>query len=100
MPGFARGGAASLKELCYFAGVTPAVVNALVTKGVVCYYEAEVYRNPYDQVQDPVVEKEIVLSEEQQTAFQNLLAQYRAGTGVSPCCSASQEAGRPQSSCA
>ena len=74
-------GAASLKELCYFAGVTPAVVNALVTKGVVCYYEAEVYRNPYDQVQDPAEEKEIVLSEEQQTAFQNLLAQYREETG-------------------
>ena len=74
-------GAASLKELCSFAGVTPAVVNALVTKGVVCYYEAEVYRNPYDQVQDPAEEKEIVLSEEQQTAFQNLLAQYREETG-------------------
>ncbi len=74
-------GSASLKELCYFAGVTPAVVNALVTKGVVRYYEAEVYRNPYDRVQDPKEQKEIVLSREQQDAFQNMFTQYRAGTG-------------------
>ena len=74
-------GSASLKELCYFAGVTPAVVNALVTKGVVRSYEAEVYRNPYEGVQDPEAREEIVLSEEQERAFQNLLAQYREGKG-------------------
>ncbi len=40
-------GSASLKELCYFSGVTPAVVNALAKKGLVQYYDVEVYRNPY-----------------------------------------------------
>lgn len=74
-------GNASLKELCYFAGVTPAVVNALVTKGVVRYYEAEVYRNPYDQVQDPQDRQEIVLSGEQQAAYGDLVRQYREEKG-------------------
>ena len=74
-------GSASLKEVCYFAGVTPAVVNTLVTKGVACYYETEIYRNPYDQVQNPVVQQELLLSDEQQSAYQHLLAQYRSGMG-------------------
>lgn len=74
-------GNASLKEVCYFAGVTPAVVNTLVTKGVVCYYEMEIYRNPYDQVQNPAVQQELLLSDEQQSAYQHLLAQYRSGMG-------------------
>lgn len=74
-------GSASLKELCYFAGVTPAVVNALVTKGLVRYYEAEIYRNPYEDIEEPAQAEQIVLSGEQQAAFENLLGQYRRAAG-------------------
>ena len=74
-------GAVSQRELCYFAGVTPSVVNALVAKGIAEYYECEIYRNPYDAIQNPEAPAEIVLSDEQQRAFGRLLEQYQKGTG-------------------
>ncbi len=74
-------GSASLKELCYFAGVTPSVVDSLVTKGLAQYYDFEVYRNPYDEVCNPECCEEIVLSDEQQTAYKNLYRQYQSGSG-------------------
>lgn len=74
-------GSASLKELCYFAGVTPAVVNALVKKGLAQYYDVEVYRNPYGSATVPEPSKEFELSEEQQAAFSRMYTQYRSGKG-------------------
>ncbi len=74
-------GSASLKELCYFAGATPAVVDKLVAKGVAQYYDFEIYRNPYDEVQGPETCEDIILSEEQQVAYQNLYRQYQSGAG-------------------
>jgi primosomal protein N' (replication factor Y) len=73
-------GCASLKELCYFSGVTPAVVNALEKKGLVQYYDMEVYRNPYAGVPTEPP-KDFELSPEQKKAFQQMYAQYRAGVG-------------------
>ena len=73
-------GSASLKELCYFSGVTPAVVNALAKKGLVEYYDVEVYRNPYGSV-PPGPAKDFELSPEQQKAFRRMYAQYRSGKG-------------------
>ncbi len=72
-------GSASLKELCYFAGVTPAVVNALVKKGVVELYDLEIYRNPYNQVESSESSENIVLSTEQQAAFNDLFKSYKSG---------------------
>ena len=74
-------GSASQKELCYFSGVTPSVVDTLVTKGVAQYYDFEVYRNPYDDVENPEFCENIVLSEEQEAAFQSLYRQYLCGSG-------------------
>nr|WP_319488061.1 primosomal protein N' [uncultured Caproiciproducens sp.] len=74
-------GSASLKELCYFAGVTPSVVNTLTVKGIAQYYDIEVYRNPYDHIQDCGPREEIVLSTEQQTAYMNLYHQYKSDCG-------------------
>lgn len=74
-------GTASQKELCYFAGVTVSVVNTLVTKGVAEYYESEIYRNPYDQVSDCAHPENIILSDEQQIAFNRLRTQYLSGKG-------------------
>ncbi len=74
-------GSASLKELCYFAGATPAVVHTLVAKGIAQYYECEIYRNPYEHIRATEAFEEIVLSDEQQAAYNNLYAQYQSGTG-------------------
>lgn len=72
---------ASIKEICYFTGFTPAVVRSLEMKGLVESFENEVYRDPC--VDNPVVEdkKEICLNDEQQTAYEQLLRQYEAGNG-------------------
>lgn len=62
---------ASLKEICYFTGVTTAVITALVKKGIVQLYENEVYRSPYATYGEGERNK-INLSAEQQTAYDGL----------------------------
>ncbi len=74
-------GSVSVRELCYFAGVTPAVVKAVVKKGFAQFYETEVYRNPYGSSPAPEPAKNFELSGEQQTAFSRMYAQYRSGRG-------------------
>ncbi len=74
-------GSASLKELCYFAGVTTSVVNTLIVKGIAQYYDFEIYRNPYDNIKNPEFREDIVLSSEQQDAYNNLYRQYKSDSG-------------------
>jgi len=71
-------GAASVKEVCYFSGVTPAVVTALARKGLVELYDAEVLRTPYDAVDaaPPIVSR--CLNDEQQAAYDRLESLYTA----------------------
>ncbi len=61
-------GSASVKEVCYFTGVTVAVVSALCKKGYVEIFDSEVYRKP-----KITAEKNITpippLTENQQKAF-------------------------------
>lgn len=64
-------GSASIREICYFTGFTSAVISALENKGIVEVYIDEVYRNPYSV--DSQKMREIVLSNEQNTAFDGLL---------------------------
>ena len=72
-------GGASVKEVCYFTGVTQAVIAALEKKGAVEYYENEVYRTGGEEAApDPTP---IHLTEEQRAAFDGLLACYRQGKG-------------------
>lgn len=73
-------GAVSVRELCYYTGLTAAVADALVKKGLCEYFSAEVLRAPYrrPETQD---KKEIVLTGEQQAAFDGLLREYRADRG-------------------
>ncbi len=70
-------GAASVKELCYYTGVTPSVVDNLVKKNLAFYYEDEVFRsvenNSYSE------NKPLVLTDEQNSAFENILSDYRSG---------------------
>ncbi len=70
-------GTASVKEICYFTGYTVAVVTALVNKGIIELYDNEVYRSPYSDIDEPNAE-EIVLSDEQKSAFKGLLELYKA----------------------
>lgn len=74
-------GSVSLKELCYFAGVTASVINTLVEKGIAQYYDFEIYRNPYDHVKNPEPQAEIILSTEQQNAYNDLYEKYKSGLG-------------------
>ncbi len=63
-------GAVSVKELQYFTGVSLSVIDNLVKKGLLEYYQKPVYRMPkYDKGKD---DKNIVLTDEQQTAFNTL----------------------------
>lgn len=74
-------GSVSVKELCYFTGFTPSVIQALSKKNLVELYDNEVYRNPYDCVSDICEKSEIILNAEQQTAYENLLSQYNNSDG-------------------
>ena len=75
-------GAASVKELCYFTGVTNVVITNLVKRGVVELYDADCYRIPKPLTVSAHASADIELTETQQKAFDGLLAQYRNGGGV------------------
>ena len=63
-------GSASVKEVCYYTGVTSAVADALVKKGIAEYFDAEVFRNTvpqnYSKLDFPV------LNAEQQKVFEEI----------------------------
>lgn len=71
-------GTASLKELCYFTGVTPAVPAALEKKGLLTYIDQEILRSPNAAEETPEI-RSTALNPEQQVAFDGLLARYRSG---------------------
>ena len=73
-------GAASVKEICYFTGVTAAVIAALAKKGIVEYFDEEVYRTFLD-TDRPEDRREIILTDEQQSAFERLINIYRSKKG-------------------
>lgn len=74
-------GTASVKEICYFTGFTPAVVSALERKGLVAFYDNEISRNPYEDIESPEAPAEIKLTDEQQKAFNNISELYNKGEG-------------------
>lgn len=76
-------GSASVKELCYFTGVSAAVITALEKKQVIAFSSQKIYRMPKSTLSTASAEKEIVLSPEQQSAYENLLKKYNGGGGVS-----------------
>ncbi|MBE6772400.1 MAG: primosomal protein N' [Ruminococcaceae bacterium] len=64
-------GTASVKELCYFTGLTPAVANSLVKNGAAEFYEQEVINLP-DFAGEKGNKTEISLTDEQRTAYEKL----------------------------
>ncbi len=76
-------GQLSIKEICYFTGVTSAVINTLSKKNYLKIEEVTVYRTPDTQLVDNNANKEIILTDNQQKAYDSLLSQYKNGGGVS-----------------
>nr|WP_316616942.1 primosomal protein N' [uncultured Ruminococcus sp.] len=68
-------GAAPVKEVRYYTGVSSAVIDALVKKGIVVLFDEEVFRIGDRQPDDSI--GELVLSDEQNKACNNLYNEYR-----------------------
>ena len=68
-------GSGDVKEICYFTGVTPAVVSTLIKRNVVELFDNEAYRSPKRFEVSPDKEN-IILSDEQQKAYDSLLGEY------------------------
>ena len=77
-------GSASVKEVCYFTGVTVAVVNTLCKKGYLELFDSEVYRKPKVTAESGL--KPIPpLTEKQEKAFNyfaSKLDEGKAGAGL------------------
>lgn len=69
--------AASVKEICYYAGCSSAVVSALIKKGAATFFDAKVDRSPGKKFTAEQTGKKIfTLSATQQNAFNTLLLEY------------------------
>ncbi len=76
-------GTASIKELCYFTGVTTSVVTNLEKKGILETGDITVYRIPESNMTYKRAKEDITLTQKQMRAFDNLYAQYKTDGGVS-----------------
>ena len=66
-------GTASVKELCYFTGLTSSVADSLVKKGMAEYFEQEVFALP-DFKNKKGIKNPIDLTDEQKKAYDKLCA--------------------------
>lgn len=70
-------GSVSVSEVCYFLGVTKAVVDGLVKKNILYYYEQEVYRQAFlENDTNKNIQKDINLTDEQTKAYNHLYSLY------------------------
>lgn len=76
-----QSGDCSVKELCYYAGVTKGVVDNLVASGAARYYTEEAFRDPFAQAQRSNPEPPPPLTGEQKVAADALWGKYRCGEG-------------------
>lgn len=75
-------GSATVKEVCYYTGVTSAVVSTLCDKGILSVYDKNYFRIPksfteYDK------SAEINLTPAQQKAYEGILSDYNKNGAVS-----------------
>ncbi len=75
-------GSCSLKEICYFCGITSSVLNSLAKKELVDIYDKPFYRIP-ESVLSEKASQNIELTEEQKEAFNGIYSNYKNGGGVS-----------------
>lgn len=74
-------GEVSVKEMCYFTGVTSAVTDNLVKKGICEYFEAEPPKEIPVLPDVPAVQtREIVLTDQQNKAYCDILSKYENDT--------------------
>lgn len=73
-------GEASVKEICYFTGVTASVIETLIKNGVLIAFEKQVFRTPI-RMKTVKNSSKIVLTDEQQKAYEGLLGDFRAESG-------------------
>lgn len=71
-------GSASVKEIRYFTGVSSSVIDALFQKRVIYFYDEEVFRT--GEAHSKAYPGELVLSDEQQRACDNLYREYSDGS--------------------
>lgn len=76
-------GGASVKEVCYFTGVTEAVVKNLAKKDIVEIFGIEAYRTPKVKMKAKKLDENITLTNEQQVAFDHMKEKYQNGGGCS-----------------
>ena len=75
-----REGSAAVKEIEYYTGVSPSVINGLIGQGLLTVFEKQVYRTAATD-REPH-QTPIRLTEEQQAAFDGLMADYRKQEGA------------------
>ncbi|MBQ3928588.1 MAG: primosomal protein N' [Clostridia bacterium] len=71
-------GQASRKELCYFTGVSTAVIDNLVKKGICSYFDEEPPRQSKTET-FPAFVGDITLTPQQKKAFHSLIQKYESG---------------------
>lgn len=71
----AAGGAASVKEIRYFTGVSASVIDTLYQRGLLYFFDEEVFR--IDSRHSDETLPPLTLSPEQQTACDNLYLDYK-----------------------
>ena len=76
-----KAGEASVKEICYFTGVTAAVIDNLIKKEVIIAFEKKIFRTACKAKASPLKD-EIVLTDEQQKAFDSLMGEYNSSKGA------------------
>ena len=72
-------GEASVKEVCYFTGVSQGVIEGLIKKGILISYKKRIFRNPFNECK--IDRKQIVLTDEQQIASDGIKRLYRENKG-------------------
>ena len=70
---------ASVKEICYFTGITPAVITTLVKKGIVEIFESKVIRKPNKNNGTVQKNKDIILSDDQNKTYIDIKKQLNSG---------------------
>ncbi|MCH5300021.1 MAG: primosomal protein N' [Ruminococcus sp.] len=68
-------GSVSVKEICYYTGITSAVIDALVKKNYVFYYEDEVFRTPKAEITE--APRPLSLTDEQNIAFEEIYGRFK-----------------------
>ncbi len=68
-------GAVSIKDIRYFTGASASVIEGLRQKGLVYFYDEEVFRIDSREADEKLLP--LTLSDEQQTACDNLFGEYR-----------------------